>query len=198
MILVNIGIRASHSCFKCITCTSVTQTSHHSISQKVLYWIETCDCRVHFSKVNWLLCSRIFFIWAALWHGVLSCWKQPLEDGYKQISPTQLHQPEPLILSMIDPCFPGVYTKDNIETHPDQAAFFHLLMSSFAEPVWIVSLSFLFWLTQVPPSVVFYCCSLSAARFDKQFQGESDLLFDYAVYFNSPLSEFASLLRISI
>ncbi len=82
-ILVHIDMIASRSCCKFIGCTSMMQISRSTTSQMCSIGLRSGDCGGHLSKVNSLSCSRnqSEMIWV-LWHGALSCWKSPSEDGY--------------------------------------------------------------------------------------------------------------------
>ncbi len=82
-ILVHIDMIASRSCSRFVGCTSMMQISRSTTSQRCSIGLRSGDCGGHLSKVNSLSCSRnqSEMIWA-LWHGALSCWKQPSEDEY--------------------------------------------------------------------------------------------------------------------
>ncbi len=71
-----------HAC-RFVSCTSMMWISCSTTSQRCSIGLRPGDCGGHLSKVNSLSCSRnqSEMIWA-LWHGALSCWKQPSEDGY--------------------------------------------------------------------------------------------------------------------
>ncbi len=75
-ILVHIGMIASHSCCRFVSCTSMMRISRSTTSQRCSIGLRSSDCGGHLSKVNSLSCSRnqSEMIWA-LWHGALSCWK---------------------------------------------------------------------------------------------------------------------------
>ncbi len=76
--------------------------------------------------------------------------------------------------SQDDPCFHVLYTKfwpnhlnaAEIKTHPTRQRFSNLLLSSFGDPVWIVSSVCCSYLTGAAPGVVFCCWSPSASGFD--------------------------------
>ncbi len=96
----------------------------------------------------------------------------------KKIFPTPLHhhkQPEPLRQGRMDPCFHVLYAQfwpyhlnpaAEIETHQTRQRFSNLLLSSFGEPVRIVSSVSCSSLTGAAPGVVFCCWSPSASGFD--------------------------------
>ncbi len=75
-ILVHIDMIASRSSCRFVGCTSMTQISHSTTSQRCSIGLRSGYCGGHLSKVNSLSCSRnqSEMIWA-LWHGALSCWK---------------------------------------------------------------------------------------------------------------------------
>jgi len=131
----------SRSCCRFVGCTSMMWISCSTTSQRCSIGLRSGDCGGHLSKVNSLSCSRnqSEMIWA-LWHGALSCWMLPSEDGYtvvikgwtwsatilryvkmvlrgpkcaKKISPTPLHhhQHELLRQGRTDPCFHVLYVK---------------------------------------------------------------------------------------
>ncbi len=74
-----------------------------------------------------------------------------------------------------DPCFHVLYTKfwryhlnvaAEVETHQTRQRFSNLLLSSFGDPVWIVSSVCCSYLTGAAPGVVFCCWSPSVSGFD--------------------------------
>ncbi len=131
----------------------------------------------------------------------------------KNISTTPLHhqQPEPLRQGRMDPCFRVLYAKfwpyhlnvaAEIETHQTRQCFYNLLLSSFVDPVWIVSSVCCSYLTGAAPGVVFCCWSPSASGFDvlcvqrrySAYLGCNEWLFELLLSFLSSLTSLPILL----
>ncbi len=112
---------ASRSCCRFVGCTSMMRISRSTTSQRCSIGFRSGDCGGHLSKVNSLSCSRnqSEMIWA-LWHGALSCWKDPFFHViYAKLWPHHLN------------------VAAEIETHQTRQRFSNLLLSNFGEPVLI-------------------------------------------------------------
>ncbi len=152
-ILVHIVMIASRSCCRFVVCTSMMWISRSTTSQRCSIGLRSGDCGGHFSKVNSLSCSRnqSEMIWALciILLEVSEDWYTVVIKGWTWSATIQQK-----------------FWLWEIETCQTRQRFSNLLLSSFGDPVWIVSSVCCSYLTGAAPGVVFCCWSPSASGFD--------------------------------